>query len=151
MKSVVASFGAGLLFAVGLGVSGMTQPAKISGLLDLFGAWDASLALVMAGALSVSFLAHRLIMRRSGPLFDSRFHLPARQELDGRLLVGSAIFGVGWALGGYCPGPGLVSAASGSLPALVFVMSMAIGMKLEHVFSQRFTMARDASRMFVSR
>jgi len=137
MKSVVASFGAGSLFAIGLGVSGMTQPSKVLGFLDLFGAWDPGLAFVMVGAISVYFLAHRLIKRRSRPLFDSHFHLPTRKDLDLRLATGSAIFGVGWALGGYCPGPGLVAAASGAVPAIAFVVSMAVGMKLEHLFSRR--------------
>jgi len=143
MKSVIASFGAGSLFAIGLGVSGMTQPSKVLGFLDLFGAWDPGLALVMAGAISVYFLAHRSIKRRSRPLFDSLFHLPTRKDLDLRLVTGSAIFGVGWALGGYCPGPGLVAAASGAVPAMAFVVSMAVGMKLEHSFSRRLTKRRE--------
>lgn len=144
MKSLALSFGAGGLFAVGLGVSGMTKPAKVTGFLDLLGAWDASLAFVMVGAIAVYFVAHRLITRRSRPLFDTRFHLPTRKDLDARLLIGAAIFGVGWGLGGYCPGPGLVAAATGALPAVVFVLSMAVGMKLEHLFSRRLAGAREA-------
>jgi len=143
MKGIVASFAAGSLFAIGLGVSGMTKPSKVLGFLDLFGAWDPSLALVMVGAISVYFLAHRLITRHSRPLFDSHFHLPTRKDLDHRLVTGSAIFGVGWALGGYCPGPGLVAAASGAGPAIAFVVSMAVGIKLEHSFSRRLTKRRE--------
>lgn len=144
MRALAASFSAGALFAIGLGVSEMTKPSKVIGFLDLFGAWDASLALVMVGAVAVHFVLHRVITRRATPLFDTRFHLPTRKDLDTRLVLGAAIFGIGWALGGYCPGPGLVSAASGALPALVFVISMAMGMKLEQVASQRRSSAREA-------
>lgn len=143
MKGLVASFGAGGLFAIGLAVSGMTKPSKVVGFLDLFGAWDASLAFVMVGAIAVYSVARRLIARRSTPLFDTRFHLPTRKNLDARLVVGAAIFGGGWALGGYCPGPGLVSAATGALPAVAFVISMAVGMKLEHRFSRRLARRRE--------
>lgn len=138
MKSLAASFSSGALFAVGLGVAGMTKPSKVVGFLDLFGAWDASLAFVMVGAIAVYFVLYRVITKRRAPLFEARFHLPTRRDLDGRLVFGAATFGVGWALGGYCPGPGLVTAASGALPAIAFVVSMAIGMKLEHVLSQRW-------------
>lgn len=143
MKSIVASSAAGVLFALGLGVSGMTDPSKVVGFLDLFGAWDASLALVMLAAVGTYFLAHRLITRRSRPLFDSRFHLPMWQTLDWRLLLGAAIFGTGWGLVGYCPGPGLVAAASGVMPAMVFVISMAMGIKLEQLFRRQLASGRD--------
>lgn len=137
MKTLGASFASGVLFAIGLGVSGMTKPAKVAGFLDLFGAWDASLALVMAGAVAVYFVLYRAIIKRTAPLFDTRFQLPTRKDLDARLVVGSGIFGIGWALGGYCPGPGLVSAASGALPAVAFVLSMMVGMKIQHLTSRR--------------
>jgi len=136
VKAGWTSFFAGGLFALGLGVSGMTQPSKVVGFLDLFGAWDPSLLLVMVGAISVHFLLYRLIIRRSAPLFDTRFHLPTRSDLDATLVLGAAIFGVGWGLGGYCPGPGIVSAASGAWPALVFVLGMAGGMKVVQVATQ---------------
>lgn len=130
MKALLASAASGVLFAIGLGVAGMTKPSKVIGFLDLFGEWDASLAFVMLGAISVYFVAFRLITKRKAPLFDTRFFVPTRRDLDPRLLLGAAVFGVGWGLGGYCPGPGLVTAASGALPALVFVASMAVGMKI---------------------
>ena len=144
MKARLVAAGSGLLFGVGLVVSGMTKPAKVAGFLDLFGAWDASLAFVMMGAIAVHLVAYRLIARRASPLFDTRFHLPTRRDIDARLLVGAAIFGVGWGLGGYCPGPGLVSAASGALPAIVFVVAMTVGMKLEHVATEAAGRARGA-------
>lgn len=137
MKSPAASFSAGVLFALGLGISGMTKPSKVTGFLDLFGAWDASLALVMVGAVAVHFVLLRVITRRAAPLFDARFHLPTRNDLDARLVLGAALFGIGWGLGGYCPGPGLVSAASSVLPALVFVFAMAVGMKVQQLVSAR--------------
>lgn len=126
----------GAVFAVGLAISGMTRPAKVVGFLDLSGAWDPSLAFVMVGAIAVHFVATRLITRRARPLFDERFHLPTRKDLDARLLLGAALFGVGWGLGGFCPGPGLVSAASGSLPAFVFVIGMTLGMFAEHALAR---------------
>lgn len=126
----------GALFAVGLAISGMTRPAKVIGFLDLGGAWDPSLAFVMVGAIGVHFVTLRLITRRVRPLFDQRFHIPTRKDIDTRLLAGAALFGVGWGLGGFCPGPGLVSAAAGSVPAVVFVLGMTIGMFAEQVFSR---------------
>ncbi|HVJ93355.1 MAG TPA: YeeE/YedE family protein [Labilithrix sp.] len=136
MKIIGASFAAGATFALGLGVSGMTKPAKVLGFLDLFGAWDASLAFVMVGAIAVHFVAYRLIMRRRSPLFDTRFHLPTRKHVDARLILGAALFGVGWALGGYCPGPGLVAAASGATSAVVFVVGMLVGGLIESAISR---------------
>lgn len=128
----LASFGAGLLFAVGLGVSGMTQAPKVIGFLNLPGAWDPSLALVMVGAIAVHLALFRLILRRGSPLLGGRFGVPTRADVDLRLIGGAALFGVGWALGGYCPGPGLVSAAGGGAHALTFVAGMTGGMLAFH-------------------
>lgn len=136
MKHLTASL-SGLLFAVGLGVSGMTRPSKVMGFLDLFGAWDASLAFVMIGAIAIYFVLYRLITKRPTPLFDARFHLPTRKDIDVRLVLGAALFGAGWGLGGYCPGPGLVSTAAGVLPAAVFVVSMSLGMKAAQLSQQK--------------
>lgn len=137
MKSKLFALGAGALFAVGLAVSGMTLPSKVTGFLDVAGAWDASLAFVMMGAIAVHFVAQRIIRKRPMPLFDTKFHLPTRKDIDPRLVAGAALFGVGWGLGGYCPGPGLVSAASGSPGALVFVFGMTMGMLAEHASARR--------------
>lgn len=133
MKRNVAVFGTGALFALGLAISGMTKPSKIMGFLDIAGHWDASLAFVMMGAIAVHFVAYRVIRRRSAPLFDTKFHVPTRKDIDPRLVLGAALFGVGWALGGFCPGPGLVAAGGGSLHAVVFVIGMTLGMLVEHV------------------
>ncbi len=136
MKRNAAAFGAGALFAVGLAISGMTRPSKVVGFLDLAGAWDASLAFVMMGAIAVHFVAYRVVLRRPAPLFDVRFHLPTRKDIDGRLVLGAALFGVGWGLGGFCPGPGLVSAAGASLGAVVFVVGMTLGMVIEQAVAR---------------
>lgn len=136
-KSDVAALLAGVVFAIGLAVSGMTRPDKIIGFLDVTGAWDASLAFVMVGAIGVHFFALRLITKRPAPLFDDRFHLPTRKDIDGRLVAGAALFGVGWGLGGFCPGPGIVAAGSGSLTAVVFVVGMTVGIFVENAILRR--------------
>ncbi len=133
MKSKLAAFGAGALFSVGLAISGMTRPSKIIGFLDVAGAWDASLLFVMGGAVAVYFIAYRLITRRSSPLFDAKFDLPTRKDIDLRLVLGAALFGIGWGLGGFCPGPGLVAAGGGSAGALVFVAGMTLGILIAQI------------------
>jgi hypothetical protein len=141
MKANLAAFGSGALFAVGLALSGMTKPSKVVGFLDVAGSWDASLMFVMIGAIGVHFVMHRLVTKRPSPFFESKFHLPTRKDIDVPLVLGAAIFGVGWGLGGFCPGPGLVTAGSGSLPALVFVAGMTIGMFVEHAVARRRALA----------
>jgi uncharacterized protein len=123
---------AGALFGVGLMVSGMTQPARVIGFLDLRGAWDPSLGFVMAGAASVYALLFRAIRaRRREPWFDVTFHVPRRRDLDAPLIIGAALFGIGWGLGGLCPGPGIVAAAAGSTTGVAFVAAMLVGMRLQ--------------------
>ncbi len=122
----------GALFGAGLVVSGMTQPARIVAFLDPLGGWDPSLAFVMGGAMLVYAVAHALIRRRSRPWFDARFHVPSRTDLDAPLVIGAAVFGIGWGLGGLCPGPSIVAAAGGSTAALGFVLAMLAGMYARH-------------------
>lgn len=117
----------GLLFSVGLAAAGMTDANKVLGFLDVSGGWDPSLALVMVGAIGVHALVHRLAARRQRPLFDARFHGPTNKTIDGRLVAGAALFGAGWGLAGYCPGPVLVSVVTGALVPLVFVLTMSLG------------------------
>lgn len=117
----------GLLFGAGLVVSGMTQPTKVIGFLDLFGAWDASLMLVMGGAIGVHFFAYRFIAGKSSPWFAIKFSVPSRRDVDAKLIVGAVLFGAGWGLGGFCPGPGIVAAASGATSVLVFVAALLAG------------------------
>ncbi len=123
---------AGMLFGAGLVVSGMTQPARIIGFLDPVSGWDPSLAFVMAGAVAVYAVAYAVIRRRARPWFDAQFHVPVRADIDAPLVAGAAVFGIGWGLGGLCPGPGIVAAAGGSSSALVFVVAMLAGMYLRH-------------------
>jgi uncharacterized membrane protein YedE/YeeE len=131
-KSLLTSFLSGLTFALGLGVSGMTRPLKVIGFLDFFGEWDASLAFVMVGAIAIYFVAFRLSRKMPTPLLAPDFSIPRRSDLDAKLILGAAIFGAGWGLGGFCPGPALVSLASGAAPVLVFVVAMSLGMFLHN-------------------
>jgi uncharacterized membrane protein YedE/YeeE len=124
----LVAFVAGALFGAGLLVSGMTVPAKVIGFLDVFGAWDASLVLVMLGAIGVHFIAYRLISGRPSPLLGASWALPTRRDIDLKLLAGAAVFGLGWGLSGYCPGPAVVSLASGGAGTLVFFLAMLVGM-----------------------
>ena len=129
---------AGLLFGAGLLLSGMTQPARVIGFLDVAGAWDPSLAFVMAGAVLVNALAFWAVARRrAAPWLAPAFRLPNRRDIDLPLLAGTAVFGVGWGLGGFCPGPGLVSAAAGNTAGAAFVISMLAGMLVQHLTARR--------------
>lgn len=128
MKSILLALAAGLVFGVGLLVSGMTQPAKVVNFLDVAGDWDPSLAFVMGGAIAVHFLAYRVVPRLQKPVWAERWSLPTRKDIDARLLVGAALFGAGWGLGGYCPGPALTSAIAGASSTLIFTGSMLAGM-----------------------
>lgn len=133
MRSLVAAL-AGLLFGAGLLVSGMTRPAKVIGFLDVTGAWDPTLAFVMAGAILVNAAAFwGVARRRAAPWLDAAFDVPTRRDIDLPLLAGSAIFGVGWGLGGFCPGPALVSAAAGNTAGASFVAAMLTGMLAQHL------------------
>lgn len=128
---------AGLVFGLGLIVSGMVEPAKVLGFLDLAGAWDPSLALVMAGAIAVGLPAFTLAARRRESFLGLQMQLPQSRRVDRRLVGGSLMFGVGWGLAGLCPGPALVVAGSGDLKALAFVGAMLAGMGLFEVLERR--------------
>jgi uncharacterized membrane protein YedE/YeeE len=130
--AMVAAFVAGAVFAVGLVLAGMTQPAKVIAFLDIGGAWDPTLAFVMAGAIASHVAGLWLTSRRTMPLFASDFAAPTREDLNLRLVLGAAVFGIGWGLVGYCPGPALVSLGSGADTAIVFVVATTAGMLLQH-------------------
>lgn len=130
MKSTGVAFLAGMLFAVGLVISEMTRPDKVIDFLDLAGAWDPSLAFVMVGAIGFHAVTFRLITSRTAPVWGEVFHIPTRQDLDGPLLVGAILFGAGWGLGGFCPGPAIASVASATMEVGVFVLAMLFGMWL---------------------
>jgi len=126
--NALLSFAAGLVFGAGLILSGMTDPGKVIGFLDVAGSWDPSLAFVMAGAILVGFFAFRSAGRRGRTFLGGALHLPNRRDIDARLIGGSVAFGIGWGLAGFCPGPALVSFASGVDQAAVFVAAMLAGM-----------------------
>jgi len=128
MSRVVAAFLSGLLFGAGLLVSQMSNPAKVIGFLDITGSWDPSLAFVMAGAVAVFGVAYFRSKRRTAPLLAAQFAMPSLRSVDMRLVAGSLIFGVGWGLSGFCPGPALVSCAFGDSRVWVFVAAMILGM-----------------------
>ena len=121
---------AGLLFGVGLLISGLADPAKVLNFLDVLGTWDPSLAFVMASAVAVTFVGYRVAFRRPAPLLTQRFHLPTATAIDRRVVSGAAIFGIGWGLTGFCPGPAIVSIPLLAQGTLAFVPAMLAGMAL---------------------
>lgn len=129
--SILVQFVIGLVFGLGLVLAGMSNPAKVLNFLDLgaipSGGWDPSLAFVMAGGIAVTFIGFRLVLRRSQPIFDKTFHLPTA-DIDARIIVGPAIFGIGWGLAGFCPGPAFTALTIGGGPAVLFVAAMMVGM-----------------------
>jgi uncharacterized protein len=127
---------AGLIFGLGLLISGMANPAKVQNFLDLAGTFDPSLLCVMAGAVVVTLIGYRLVLRRSRPLLAERFYLPTAKDVDARLLVGAALFGVGWGLSGFCPGPAVTSLALLAKGTLVFITAMVAGIVLARVIGQ---------------
>jgi uncharacterized membrane protein YedE/YeeE len=127
----------GLLFGFGLLLSGMADPAKVQNFLDLFGTWDPSLAFVMGGAIAVTMPGFWLVIRRNKPFFNEVFHLPSRTDLDARLITGAAIFGVGWGLGGFCPGPAVTALPLAAEGTLIFVVTMLTGMAASKYVLQR--------------
>lgn len=135
----------GLVFGIGLIVSGMTDPSKVIGFLDLAGAWDPSLAFVMGGAIVVGAIAFRMAGQRERSLLGEAMRLPTATQIDRRLILGSLAFGAGWGLAGYCPGPALASLASGDLKPVVFTAAMLAGMGIFEVFD-RFGAGRAAKR-----
>jgi len=133
----IIEFFVGLLFGIGLLVSGMTDPAKVQGFLDLAGAWDPSLAFVMGGAILVGIGAFAVAKRRTSTFLGGAMHLPTSRDIDRRLVVGSLMFGAGWGLAGFCPGPGLVALGAGEAKAAVFVAAMIGGMLLFELVERR--------------
>ena len=137
MQHRISEFLVGLLFGLGLILSGMTDPGKVLGFLDLAGSWDPSLALVMGGAIAVGFFAFALAKKRTVNFFGGALHLPKSQQIDKPLVIGATLFGAGWGLAGFCPGPGLVSLASGQVKGALFVAFMLAGMQLFEVWNRR--------------
>jgi uncharacterized protein len=144
-KQNLASLGVGLLFAAGLALSGMTLPSKVIGFFDFsrgLDSWDPSLALVMGGGMAVYLPIYRLVRGRKAPLFDDRFRLPNRKDIDVRLVGGAVLFGLGWGLGGFCPGPALTSVGALSSKAMIMAASMLVGMFLFQRFEKLLDQAK---------
>ena len=131
-RRALAAFAAGLLFSAGLVISGMTMPQNVVGFLDFFGNWKPALAFVMAGAVGVYAVFYPLVLKRRVPLFAPAFDLPDAAKIDARLIVGSAAFGVGWGLGGFCPGPALAAMGAGAAQAALFAAALMAGVVLHH-------------------
>ena len=127
MGKSVSILVAGLIFGLGLAVSGMTHAAKVLGFLDVSGKWDPSLLLVLGGAVAVTGVAFRFILRRPAPVLEEKFRLPVARRIDGPLVVGAAVFGIGWGISGYCPGPGIALLAAPGWETWVFIPAVLLG------------------------
>lgn len=135
--ALIVALLSGLVFGIGLIVSGMSNPAKVLGFLDLAGPWDPSLAFVMAGAIAVGTVAFAVARKRTVSLLGLQMRLPTATRLDKRLVLGSVLFGVGWGLAGFCPGPALVALGTGSVEAVVFVVALLAGMGIFELLERR--------------
>jgi|TARA_B110000259_G_C13960429_1_gene380433 uncharacterized membrane protein YedE/YeeE len=127
MQRLIISLISGLIFGAGLVISEMTNPVKVQDFLDLFGNWDPSLAFVMGGAVAVTLVTSHFIMKRKTPILADRFYMAVKNSIDGRLILGAGVFGIGWGLSGYCPGPGLINAMINPTEAMVFLPALIIG------------------------
>ena len=130
MKRLIVALGSGVLFGIGLSLSQMINPNKVLNFFDVVGNWDPSLAFVMIGALAVTFIAFWFVSHRSEPIFDRKFRIPTRTEIDKKLIVGATLFGVGWGLSGYCPGPAIANLGSGYLNSFIFFFALLAGFLL---------------------
>jgi len=146
-KVNISSFFSGLLFAIGLGISGMMDTNKVQGFLDIAGKWDPSLALVMGGAVMVTFLSFPLIYKRKAPVFEKSFAIPTNKKVDKNLLIGAVLFGAGWGIGGLCPGPAIANLGSLNPSVILFVASMFTGFYLQHAFANRNNQSSKATVM----
>lgn len=143
---ILATFVSGLLFGLGLCVSGLVNPAKVQNFLDIAGAWDPSLLITMATAVLVTGLGYRLVFARGTPLFETTFHVPAAGTVDRRLIAGATIFGIGWGLVGFCPGPAVAALAFAGAPAFIFVAAMLAGMALARQLTANLATPRSIVR-----
>jgi uncharacterized membrane protein YedE/YeeE len=137
VRANLSALGAGLLFGIGLWVSGMANPKKVLGFLDITGNWDASLMLVMGGAVAVTGFAFRLILQRKKPLLEEEFKLPSSKDIDSPLVAGAAIFGAGWGIAGYCPGPAITALSTLSMESIVFVSAMIVGGLVQRAITRK--------------
>lgn len=141
---LIASYISGLIFGIGIAISGMANPAKVLNFFDVAGTWDPSLIFVMGGALITTAIGYVLVLRRPAPVFDARFHLPTRRDLDARLIGGSALFGVGWGIAGFCPGGALPAIGTGRAEVLIFVAALLAGIVIARFLQNRPNAAATA-------
>lgn len=130
----------GLVFGTGIALSGMMNPAKVTNFFDVAGTWDPSLAFVMGGALLVTFFGYRFVLKRPAPLAETQFHLPSSTVIDGKLIAGSAIFGVGWGITGFCPGGAIPAIGTGRIEVIAFFVALTAGIVLARAYSHRRTL-----------
>ena len=135
---LIASLSAGIVFGLGMAVSGMTNTQRVQGFLDLAGAWDPTLAFVMAGGMLVTFIGYKFVLKNPAPAFADAFHLPTKTDIDKPLLIGAILFGAGWGLVGYCPGPAIAGLSYGYTATLIFVPAMILGLLLAKPLSKIF-------------
>ncbi len=138
---LVSTYLIGLIFGVGISISGMANPAKVLNFFDIAGTWDPSLVFVMGGAVVVAFFGYRIVLRRPAPVLDAKFHLPDNPRIDARLLGGSALFGIGWGIAGFCPGGALPALGTGQIDVFVFVAALIAG-----IFAAKGLMALTHAR-----
>jgi len=143
MRRVAVGLASGLVFGLGLVVSGMVDPQRVIGFLDVAGIWDPTLVFVMGGALVVTFVGYKLVLGRDEPVFADAFRIPTKTTIDKRLIGGAVTFGAGWGLSGYCPGPALTALSIGGVPTVVFVVGMLAGMFLARLASDRSLSGRQ--------
>jgi hypothetical protein len=136
---LIAGYIIGLIFGLGIAISGMINPAKVLNFFDIAGTWDPSLILVMGGALVTTFIGYRVVFGRTSPLLDTAFHLPGNAAIDARLLAGAAIFGLGWGIAGFCPGGALPALGTGQWEVLTFVAALIAGIVLTKTLTSRTT------------
>ena len=136
MSALISAMGAGFVFGIGLWISGMANPKKVLAFLDVTGHWDASLALVMAGAVVVTLGLFRVVLKREKPGLAEKFELPSGKDIDLPLVAGAAIFGIGWGIGGYCPGPAITALSTLSTESIVFVTTMLAGGLLQKILTK---------------
>ncbi len=137
MKYYLSVLISGILFGIGLAISGMINPQKVTDFLDVTGNWDPTLLFVMGGAVCISLPGFYLVQRREAPLFSTKFYLPSKKDLDIPLILGATLFGAGWGLAGYCPGPAIASLVSLTAEPIVFVLAMLVGQHLAKMFEAK--------------
>lgn len=143
---LLSAYAIGLVFGLGISISGMANPAKVINFFDIAGTWDPSLVFVMGGALVVTFFGYRLVFRRPAPVLDVRFHLPTASRLDARLLGGAAVFGVGWGIAGFCPGGALPALGTGRAEVFVFVAALIAGILLARAIQRGMGPSQPAGK-----